>query len=40
MTQGRMVCMACWGVRMAQNFVTFPAAAIRTSASLSRSRRV
>lgn len=38
-TQGRICCIASSGSRILQNFVTFPAAAIRTSASLSRSRR-
>lgn len=38
-TQGRICWIASSGSRILQNFVTFPAAAIRTSASLSRSRR-
>jgi hypothetical protein len=39
LTQGRMYCEATCGLTMLQNLVTLPAAAIRTSASLSRSSR-
>jgi len=38
-THGRICCCATWGLTIPQNLVTLPAAAIRTSASLSRSRR-
>ena len=38
-TQGRICWIASSGLKMRQNLVTFPAAAIRTSASLSRSNR-
>jgi hypothetical protein len=39
LTQGRMCCEATCGLTIAQNLVTLLAAAIRTSASLSRSSR-
>ena len=35
-TQGRICWIASWGLKIRQNLVTFPAAAMRTSASLSR----
>lgn len=38
-TQGRICWIASSGLRIWQNFVTFPAAAMRTSASLSRRSR-
>lgn len=38
-TQGRICWIASSGLKIRQNFVTLPAAAIRTSASLSRSSR-